>query len=271
MYPSMNKMEFSWTLLHSGRHLELATMPAVSTVIEESGPSTPRPAELNTGPSRMVDDSDGTDDSSDDDFDTASEGEDEAGARASREAREIERRRVLEAAGLVVKSDRRPPPRPPKRRKSRTASAAFTHSTPVENDVRRKPEKDLPTILPEPEPEEPNDPAAHLSDAYDRYQAFRLARVDSNNTSNRLSVASFETASPHSPPSPAPTTESDTSRYSHTHFFQQLLGRKTPAQEESAKRLNLVISGPILGPISNPPSAIAETPTNSEIFGTVSK
>jgi hypothetical protein len=213
----------------------------------------------------------GPDNEPDDDADSdymsfsSSEEEGEEG-EAARIAREHERQRVLEAAGLIVKSDRQPPPRPPplKRNKSSKRARRVPPPAPDRSPVAEAATKELPAL-----PEEPIEPAARLEDAFERYEAFKLSKE-----ANRLSIVSMDALSA-SPTSPVPlertasaaSTEHAERTRSHTGFFSSFLGRKTPANDE--KKPTLVISGPI---ISGPLSAGAEEPMRnaSPAFGSVS-
>ncbi|EKM56122.1 uncharacterized protein PHACADRAFT_209619 [Phanerochaete carnosa HHB-10118-sp] len=156
--------------------------------------------------------------------------------KAEREARALERQRVLEAAGLIIKSDRKPPPRPARKRntrKRRPAPAVPTHrhsSTAL---------KELPASL---VPESPR-----LDDAYERYEAYR----QSTTNLNRLSTLSADsanslTASPSIPSSilrtPSAASVEHEGRTSH---FLNFFGRKTPANDNE-ERVRPVISAPIL-------------------------
>jgi hypothetical protein len=198
---------------------------------------------------------------------SVSEEEDES--EEHRLAREQERQRVLEAAGLIVKTDRKAPPRPPmpqRRQSKRVRRAPPPAPAGAASPTASTPTKELPATPPQ---DEAVDMSAHLDDAFDRYEAFKQSRLENN----RLSVASSDVP-PASPPSPSPfpplertiSTDVETSR-SHGGFFSSLLGRKTPANDE--KKTTLVISGPMaMGPLS----AGAEEPTRagSPAFGTVS-
>lgn len=159
-----------------------------------------------------------------------SESEDEATLDETpeeREARENERRLVLEAAGIVVKKDKAPPPRPRKRRRPAPAvpstqrlSTASIESEQIEDEAPAVPEKD------------------NLDDAFDRYEQFKASQ-----SANRISVASssFEMNSP--TVSVAPSVSHDVEGGSRS-YLRQLLGRKTPV--ESERRVMPTISGPIV-------------------------
>lgn len=174
-------------------------------------------------------------------------------------AREKERQRVLEAAGLIVNQDVKPPPRLQRvksARQRRPPPAAPQRSSIVSNASV----KDLPPV---PEPENsPVDPTSRLDDAFDRYETFKQTQ---GNPNHRLSVASsFETA--FSTPAESPTVSAtpstsngDTRTYSHLFHF---LGRKTPGNDNQEKR-TLTISGPIMNRTDSP------SRENSPAFGTV--
>jgi hypothetical protein len=203
----------------------------------------------------------------------SSDSEDEDwGTEEERIAREHERQRVLEAAGLIVKSDdRKPPPRPPKHKKSKRTrrvppAAPSTTRSPIPSSTRQElPVKKLPNVPDE--PVEIIEPADRLDDAYERYEAFKQSKA-----ANRLSIASTE-ALPLQPPTPPAiplerTTTQDSERQkAHTGFFSSLLGRRTPANDD--KRPSLIISGPISGPSSAAPGSAHPDSPNSPGFGTV--
>ncbi|TDL18518.1 hypothetical protein BD410DRAFT_497704 [Rickenella mellea] len=213
------------------------------------------------------------DDSSDDEylsFESESENEkvvhkqSEEDRARERETRALERQRVLEAAGLIVKDDQQALSRKPTRTKSIRSYRPPPEApkrTSIVSDVSTK---DLPPT-PEPEPQSAVDSVMRVDDAFERYEAFRLFK------DNRLSVSSFDTT-PSSPPSnrdshSAPSLQSTPSRDSESRTYsllQNWLGRRTPAQDAERPRSHIstpMISGPI--PIQN------ETPAreNSPAFG----
>lgn len=180
--------------------------------------------------------------------------------KADREAREIERQRVLEAAGLIImKSERAPPPRPARRksvRKHRPAPA-------VPAQVRRQTHdtKDLPNIP----GSESQDTSLRLDDAYERYEAHK----QSNAQLNRLSTASLDTSSSFASPSVSFTRSPSVDHEGRSHSnFLSFFGRKTPANDGEGRTMP-VISGPIL--ISGPTlkDSASTTSIDSE-FGAVS-
>lgn len=171
------------------------------------------------------------------------------------EAREAERMRVLEAAGLIIKSDKKPPPRP-----VRTRSHRRRRAPPVvpEKSARRE-SKELPSV---PEPETP-DHSLRLDDAFERYETYKQ-----NHTNlNRLSVASMDGISIPGSPSGShhsiPRSPSaDVEGRSHSHFLNFFGRNRTPANDGET-RVMPVISAPIL---QKDPSA---SPDTNEEFGTV--
>lgn len=218
---------------------------------------------LQGGAEEIPDDSS---ESSDEDYFSVADSEDEqVETDADWEAREKERQRVLEAAGLIVNEDVKPPPRLERTRsarKRRTPPAA-PHRSSIISDSSSK---DLPPV-PDPEPS-PVDHSTRLDDAFDRYETFKQQAQQTPN-SNRLSVASsFETAqsSLGSPAvSLAPSTSGlskDGEGRSYSHLLN-FLGRKTPGSDGPEKR-TLTISAPIM---NNPDSPSRE---NSPAFGSVS-
>ena len=98
-------------------------------------------------PETESEDSDDSDDSfataseSESDSDSEDEEQDEIARQQEREAREAERQRVLEAAGLIVKKEAQPPPRPARRASQRRKPAPA-----VPERSPRVPHKDLPPL-----------------------------------------------------------------------------------------------------------------------------
>ncbi|OBZ75962.1 Actin cytoskeleton-regulatory complex protein pan1 [Grifola frondosa] len=162
------------------------------------------------------------------------------------EARALERQRVLEAAGLIVKTEAHPPPRPVRarsHRKRRPPPAVpgrpygTTHS----------PSKDLPP-LPDADIHEHS---LRLDDAFERYEAYR----QSHSNDNRLSTVSVESLSSFMSPltpslSHSPSMENEGK--SHSSFLG-FFGRKTPANDGETRTMP-VISAPILQRESSPES-----------------
>ena len=156
------------------------------------------------------------------------------------QAREREKRMVLEAAGLIVDQNAKPPP---------TASPKTTEKVAPVVPRRRTMRKSDPYIkdLP-PLPDAPLDHATRLDDALERFKSIK----DQQLSNNRLSLISMDSVS-----SPSPTISSTSSippstarenegqgRYSH--FLQFLSGPK--AQEPERKSIStLTISGPMSG------------------------
>ncbi|KAH7105277.1 Dbl homology domain-containing protein [Auriculariales sp. MPI-PUGE-AT-0066] len=200
--------------------------------------------------------------SDDESDDSAEEGQTDEQVRAERQTRELERKRVLEAAGLIVKPAPEAPPRPAKRRRAPAPPPRTSSSIPttVPEDGLLEPEDDADDIPP---PLPPKSPVTfQLDDAYERYQKYQLAQPGHN---KRMSVSSVDV-----PPSPSGTTNSSLmlpssggeSRYSSLFA---LFGRsKTPAGDDiaQAQKSRPVISGPISGPVTHLPSR-----ENSPAFG----
>lgn len=192
--------------------------------------------------------------------------------KVEREVRALERQRVLEAAGLIIKSGtdpkrRKPPARPIRARsfRKRRAPPAIPKSASPDTVA-----KELPPP-PEQEPEPETEHSFRLDDAYERFEAYKK----NNANMNRLSTVSIDTetslGSPQ-PPTPSPqspalsTTESESRTSSLFHFF----GRsKTPANDGEAK-VRPVISAPIL--IKDPSANGAAQETEQGVgFGSVSR
>lgn len=194
-----------------------------------------------------------------DESDDESEGS-EDGTIEDEHARELERQRVLEAAGLIVdtSSSVTAPPNPPvQKRRHPPVTPQRVSIAPVASKILPP----LPTVdLTDTE----LDSTSHLDDAFDRYEVFKKTN---GSFSNRMSVSSFDT-SPSSPPrSPAVSLAPSLTHRdweSRTSQFLSFLGRhtnrsSTPEQEKKT----LVISGPIV----NTPAG-GETGDESPSFGT---
>ncbi|EGO21969.1 hypothetical protein SERLADRAFT_417338 [Serpula lacrymans var. lacrymans S7.9] len=194
-----------------------------------------------------TDDADDTDDSSDVDFLSAEDDSDSdvdpEATEADQEARETERQKVLEAAGLIVNQDVKPPPgvlRSRSARRPRPAPATPQRASIVSNSST----KELPSL--------PSvDPSRHLNDAFDRYETFKKTHGSIN---SRMSVSSIDTT-PSSPPkspaiSVAPSLQRDgESRASH---FLNFLGRSHTPATDNDKRTIPIISAPILNTPDTP-------------------
>jgi hypothetical protein len=185
--------------------------------------------------------------------DSEEEDDKEEDTDADWEAREKERQRVLEAAGLIVNQDVKPPPRLARARSTRPrrpAPAAPQRSSIISNLSA----KDLPPV-----PDSPAGNSPRLDDAFDRYETFKHTQ----GSLNRLSFASssFEAA----PSSPAVSLTPSTSKESDNRpksYLLNFLGRRTPANDGSERR-TLTISGPIMSTSEGP------SRENSPAFGSV--
>ncbi|THH02546.1 hypothetical protein EW145_g6732 [Phellinidium pouzarii] len=156
------------------------------------------------------------------------------------QARELERQRVLEAAGLLAKKDNTDDPPSPRLARRRSARR---RRTPPETPNRASiasmsSERDLPltpvSVL-------------HVDDAFERYEAYRQSK------NYRLSMSSIDTGppSPGLPPSlsATPSREGEGRSNTHSHIFNFLSRSKTPVHDSERPRLQ--ISGPIAIPNSN--------------------
>lgn len=183
--------------------------------------------------------------SSDEDDDTTQESvdEDEEKRKAEREARALERQRVLEAAGLIVvkQEGKKPPPRPVRRSKALVATPAKTHRKAPAPPIRTGAEtednkrlsvistssdvigagKELPPVPSSPALTDEGDTSMRLDDAYDRYEAYKAQMAEGN----RWSVASSSLnesgsaqsiASTNVPPSPSTSASLRPSRSHET-------------------------------------------------------
>ncbi|KAG8749194.1 hypothetical protein FRC11_011540, partial [Ceratobasidium sp. 423] len=187
---------------------------------------------------------------------------------ADQAARELERQRVLEAAGLIVKQA---PPRPPRKRRP-APKAPQRHRRSRSDDGRdvSPREGSLPGTPPRdkslPEAPDENDSILRIDDAYERYQAYRQTRE------GRASLTSFEgipnigssAAVPPTPVSPSATISSlpsatDSTKAAIKNFF----GR---GSERDRPRATVTISAPVISaPISSSGGANERGP--SPAFG----
>jgi len=231
------------------------------------------------------DSSEGWDDSDSDTEPSEDEEMTEEQRQHEREQRELERIRVLETAGLIIKqpAEGKTPPAPPLRRRStkkgrRPPPAAPAPDLPATTSGR---ERELPPLP-------PLSPRARLDDAYERYETFKNREAASSSTANRDSTAftvsdasSIPPSSPRMPItpgmgtvslSPTPSTlpavhESKSGGYSGLLSF--LSRSKTPSEEKRTFSVASISAPMISAPI--PVNAVS-TPTreNSPAFGSVS-
>ncbi|KIJ23106.1 hypothetical protein M422DRAFT_276387, partial [Sphaerobolus stellatus SS14] len=184
------------------------------------------------------------DEDSDDEEEDAPELTEEA-RLAEKRARDLERQRVLEAAGLVVTPDQSAAA--PTRKKS----VRIRRPAPPAPDRthQRKPQVDreLPSV-PSEENQAPGSPL-HIDDAFERYQKYKQT------VGNRLSIASSAESTGLSgneaavSPGHKKVSSKDESRGHGYSSILGFLGRRTPGTAETEKKPNLngvVISGPIL-------------------------
>ncbi|KAF8589690.1 hypothetical protein K439DRAFT_300209 [Ramaria rubella] len=185
---------------------------------------------------------------SDSESEESEQGQSEEQRQAEYEARELERQRVLSAAGLIVKHDHKTAPRPPPRTKSlRTHRPAPATPHRLSQIEKSRPDRDLPPV-----PVEDDVPPAelilHVDDAFDRYETFK---INLGQRSSTASASSYETG----PSSPGASSFSKDETRSHSYSsLLNFLGRRTPGND-SDKRLNLsnlTISAPILNGSKNP-------------------
>lgn len=187
--------------------------------------------------------------SSDSDADDTDEDPTEEARAAERKARALERQRVLEAAGFIIKADVKPPPRPPRPKKERKRrpppavpdrqhAGAHSRDTSADLDVSGEADNSL-----------------RLDDAFERYEAYRKA----NPNMNRLSLASMESSTSGTPASPTLSLAASTIQRSSSaepesrsplHFLS-IFGRKTPANDGETRTMP-VISAPISRDNSSP-------------------
>lgn len=224
-----------------------ADPPAATNVASPSKSTAVKSDEHTDSEESDQDDSSGSDyvtatDSDTDTDESANEEEQsEEARRQERQARAAERQRVLEAAGLIIKTESKPPPRPARARSHRRRRPA--PAVPERSPQIPSPRKELPPV---PESDSANT-SLRLDDAFERYEAYRQNHL----TLNRLSVASFEsstsTTSPQSSTfalTPSASTSAADEPRSHglLHFF----GRSRTPANDGETRTFPVISAPIL-------------------------
>lgn len=263
---------------------------AASTIVVDEIRKDYRYSSLSSGQvaQEIEQDDDSSDDESiDDEWRTSSGSESEeeqtdADRQAERKLREIERQRVLEAAGLIVRQSTEARPPPPTRRHStrnqaiskRLPSPLIVTSSEIDVKVPEN-ERELPP-LPLPSPR-------NLDDAFERYQTFKLQEGNdiSQGASNRLSVVSeastyASTVPPSSPRQsiytrpPSATLPSSASAHSTegkiSNIFNFLSGRTRTPGEGTATAERKFISVPI---ISSPIPMTDLSRENSPAFGSV--
>ena len=263
----------------------LSTTPTTATQeIESEAPPFQAGREIEQDESDGEDSSEGWDDS-DSDSDPSDEGITEEQRQHEREQRELERIRVLEAAGLIIKqpAEGKKPPAPPIRRRStkkgrRPPPAAPLPSLPPAASER---ERELPPLP-------PPSPRARLDDAYERYEAFKNREFTISSSTNRDSAAftvsdasSIPPSSPRLPVTPgmgtvslSPTSsippavhESRSSGY--TGLLSFLSRSKTPGEEKKTLSIASISAPVISAPITGTGTA-APPRENSPVFGSVS-
>ncbi|KAJ1309363.1 hypothetical protein OPQ81_006142 [Rhizoctonia solani] len=180
--------------------------------------------------------------SSSDEYSSAGEDDGDTG----RAARELERQRVLEAAGLIVKQA---PPRPPRKRRPapkapvRNRSDDGRDASPREGNSpgTPSPSKNLP---------DENESILRIDDAYERYQSFRQSREGRASLSSFEGIPNINTAVPPTPVSPSATISSLPSATDSTKAaIKSFFGR---GSERDRPRTNVTISAPVISaPISS--------------------
>ena len=251
----------------------------------------PTPSSINTYQTRPLQDE--SEDSSEEyhSFSSESEAEDRdnnsehlhtLGDPGEAEDRELERQRVMEAAGLVVRKHEGPTPPPrPRARKRRPAPLAPNRATKTQS--RAHSEKDLPET-----PMTPEESVLRLEDAYDRYEAFKTHKSQNQGHRHRYSIISSSSVdsmtTPSSPKSAnmslAPTMSSITSvgvgtsggaDGKHSSGFLHTFFGRASGSGGGHDRRSLTVSAPMMMPSSPLPSAFTPTDSitreNSPAFG----
>jgi hypothetical protein len=197
-----------------------------------------------------------------------------------REQRELERIRVLEAAGLIIKqpAEGKTPPAPPLRRRSTKKGRRPVPAAPIPTLQATIPdrERELP-LLP------PLSPHARVDDAYERYETFKNREV-TNRDSTAFTVSDASSIPPSSPrisitPSmgsvslslatPMPPAVHESKGGGYTGLLSFLSRSKTPGEEKKTFSVASISAPMISAPM---PVAAVTTPMreNSPAFGSVS-
>ena len=239
--------------------------------------------EIDQNDSNSEDSSEGWDDSDSDTEPSEDEEMTEEQRQHEREQRELERIRVLEAAGLIIKqpAEGKIPPAPPMRRRSTRKGRRPPPAAPSLPVMTSDRERELPPLPPQ-------SPHARVDDAYERYEAFKTREAAISITANRDSVVFTNSDAGSIPPSsprmsitpgmgavslsPSPPIlpvvhESKSGGYSSLLGF--LSRSKTPGEEKRSFSVASISAPMISAPI--PVNAVT-TPTreNSPAFGSVS-
>ena len=176
--------------------------------------------------------------------------------------REVERVRVLEAAGLVLSHDpSNAPPVPPRRKKS-TKVRTRRAPPPVPRKSPFPIERELP-----PTPTSPHSSILTFEvDAYDKYEFYKQSsHYKPTNRFSTVSLASNETpSSPASTLSPYVGKEGDSQSSRPLGFFSFLGRTSSQVSTTSERKAPLVISGPVVPATDDPIRR-----SNSPAFGTV--
>lgn len=261
-----------------------ATPTTAAREIESEAPPSQAGQEIEQEESNSDDSSEGWDDS-DSDTDPSDDEMTEEQRQHEREQRELERIRVLEAAGLIIKqpAEGKKPPAPPVRRRSTKKGRRPPPTAPVPSlpATAFEQERELPPLP-------PPSPRARLDDAYERYEAFKYRESTISSSTNRDSAAftvsdasSIPPSSPRLPVTPSmgtvslsPTTSTPSAVHEsksggYTGLLSFLSRSKTPGEEK--KTLNIAsISAPMISAPLNVTAVATPTRENSPAFGSVS-
>ena len=248
--------------------------------IEIEAPPSQIGQEIDQDDPNSEDSSEGWDDSDSDIEPSEDEEMAEEQRQHEREQRELERIRVLEAAGLIIKqpAEGKIPPAPPVRRRSTKKGRRPPPAAPSLPMTTSDRERELPPLPPQ-------SPRARLDDAYERYEVFKTREAANSSAANRDSMA-FTTSDassipPSSPrmsitpgmgtvslsPSPSALQESKSGGYSSLLGF--LSRSKTPVEEKRTFSV-ASISAPMISAPIPVTTVAAPTRENSPAFGSVS-
>ena len=261
-----------------------ATPTTAAREIESQASPSQANQEIEQDGSNSEDSSEGWGDSDSDTESSEDEEMTEEQRQHEREQRELERIRVLEAAGLIIQqpAEGKKPPVPPLRRRSTRKGRRPPPVAPLSTlpAITLDRGRELPPIP-------PPSPRARLDDAYERYETFKNRQATMPGTTDRDSMAftvsdasSIPPSSPRIPMTPgmgtvslspatsAPPAVQESKSGGYTGLLSFLGRSKTPGEEKKPLSVTSISAPMISAPM---PGAATTTPTreNSPAFGSV--